>query len=401
LIDDTSQPNVAAMVSDMPTDAEFRSELRAFAQTRCPAETRRKVAANIKLGRDDIMPWQRALHARGWGAPGWPKAHGGTGWDANRRYAFEEVLAECDCPPQPLQGLRHIGPVLITFGTLEQKARYLPRIIAGEDWWCQGFSEPGAGSDLAALKARAERTGDDYLVNGQKLWTSHAHEADMMFALVRTSIGARKQDGISMLLIRMNLPGITIRPIVTIDGWHHVNEVFFDDVRVPVADRVGDEGMGWQIAKFLLNHERLGPLELLPPARRLLQRTRAMLAADAGAAATSLQSRLLRAEVELEALREIGLLAIDDLMHGRPIQIEPSILKLGWSQTAQDIGEAGFDAAAPHQAIRLNPSGAVPDDADSRRAAWLQNFLYQRAFTIFGGSSEVQRNILARHLFGS
>ncbi|WP_431272110.1 acyl-CoA dehydrogenase family protein [Dankookia sp. P2] len=233
------------MMDETAELAAFRAEVRDFALTRCPPEIRAVVAANGKLGRKQWAPWQRILHVHGWGAPSWPKEHGGTGWDQRRRHIFDEVLAECDCPPQYHHGLRHLGPVLIAFGTEEQKARFLPGILSGEDWWCQGYSEPGAGSDLASLKTRAVREGDAYVVTGQKLWTSHAHESDWMYTLVRTNAEVKRQEGITLLLIPLDSPGIRVREVRTIDGWHHVNEVFLDGVRVPVANRIGEENKGW------------------------------------------------------------------------------------------------------------------------------------------------------------
>ncbi len=227
----------------------FRLEVDEFARTQCPPALRERVRSNAKLGREDYAAWQRLLHARGWAAPGWPQHFGGCGWDMRQRYLFEEVMAERDCPPQYHHGLGHIGPVLLHFGTPEQHRRFLPGILDGSDWWCQGYSEPGAGSDLASLKTRAVREGDHYVVSGQKIWTSHAHEADWMYTLVRTSTEGRKQEGISLLLIPLNLPGLRIQPIRTIDAWHHVNEVFLDEVRVPVENLLGEEGRGWLCAE--------------------------------------------------------------------------------------------------------------------------------------------------------
>ena len=386
----------------------FRAEVRDFALSHCPPELRAMVAAYRKLERRELETWQRILYRRGWGAPNWPKEYGGTGWDLRRRVIFEEVMAECDCPPQPHQGLRHIGPVLIEFGTPEQKARFLPRILSGDDYWCQGYSEPGAGSDLASLKTRAVRDGDFYVVDGQKIWTSGAHEADMMFALVRTSTEARKQDGITMLLIPMDSPGIRVRPIRTIDAWHpHVNEVFLDGVRVPVANRIGEEGKGWRYAKFLLDRERLGPVHALAPGLRFLERARDLVARELSGMVDTrkrelLELRLLMAEAEILGLRELGEEAIDDLMHGRPLGTAPSVLKLGWSEASQGITEAAFDAAGGRLASRFLPvEGSGPNAGAPEGIEWIHNFLYFRARSIFGGSSEIQKNLIARDLFGA
>lgn len=387
---------------DDAADSRFEEQVRAFADAHCPRESRAKVAGNVKVGRADMLQWQRILHGRGWGAPGWPRKFGGTGWSVKTRLLFERAVAACDCPPQPLQGLRHIGPVLIRFGNTEQQDRYLPNIVSGTHLWCQGFSEPGAGSDLAALSTRAEPCTAGYRVNGQKLWTSHAHEADMMFALVRTSREARKQDGISMLLVPMDSPGLTVRPIPTIDGWHHVNEVFLDDVEVTRENLVGEQGDGWRIAKYLLDRERLGPVELLPAAIRFLERVRALVeltAFESSADGHAVEDDLVRIEAQLIALSEIGEQAVDAMMEGRPLTVEPSTLKLGWSHAVQDISELALEQVARHQALRFVALESEPTTIEEQRGAIWQNFLYLRAFTIFGGSTEIQKNIVAKHLF--
>jgi alkylation response protein AidB-like acyl-CoA dehydrogenase len=253
----------------IPIDyAGFRHELEEFARKSCPSEIRAVVAAGQKITKREYQAWQKILNAKGWGAPGWPADAGGTGWDIRQRLIFEEVMAENDCPPLYHHGLGHIGPVIIRFGTLEQKARFLPRILDGSDWWCQGYSEPGSGSDLASLSTGARLDGGEWVINGQKIWTSHAHEASMIYMLVRTSREAKKQEGISLILVPMDTPGITVRPIRTIDGWHHLNEVFFDEVRVRADNLIGEVGKGWTCAKYLLERERLPPanvarLELL------------------------------------------------------------------------------------------------------------------------------------------
>ena len=230
----------------------FRAEVRGFIRDTLPESTRRNADLGRHATRDEVLHWQRALYARGWAAPTWPEAYGGTGWDPVRQFLFTLECGLGSAPKVPAFGTKMIGPVLYTFGSEAQKAFYLPRILRAEDWWCQGFSEPGAGSDLAALKTRAERVGDRYVVNGQKIWTTKAQHANRMFALVRTATGARRQDGISMLLIDMDSPGIELRPIIGIDGSHSLNEVFLTDVAVPAGNLVGDEGRGWDYARFLL-----------------------------------------------------------------------------------------------------------------------------------------------------
>jgi alkylation response protein AidB-like acyl-CoA dehydrogenase len=386
-----------------PVDYEaFRAEVRDFAMTRCPPEIRAVVATYRKLSRKIWYPWQKILFDHGWGAPGWPKQYGGTGWDLKQRHIFDEVMAECDCPPQYHHGLRHLGPVIIEYGSEEQKRRFLPGILNGQDWWCQGYSEPGAGSDLASLRTTARREGDEYIVEGQKTWTSHAQESDWMYTLVRTSKEAKKQQGISLLLIPLNSPGITIRPIRTIDGWHHVNEVFLDQVRVPVANRVGEEGQGWTYGKFLLERERLGGANVAP-AMKNLERTRALIARELAAPSqaskrASLEERLLLAEAELRGAQALGQEAVAATMEGRPLGLLPSVLKLGTSVTAQHVSEIALDAVGERLAPRFRPTNA---NAEAPGIEWVQNYLYGRVRTIYGGSSEVQKNVIAKQLFGS
>ena len=237
----------------------FRDELRAFFRDNLPGDIRERMRLGHGPTKDDTVTWQRILNRRNWAAYNWPKEYGGPGWTPMQRMIFLEENQLAPAPEVSSFNITMIGPVLIQFGTEEQKQRFLPRAANIDDWWCQGFSEPGAGSDLASLKTAAKRDGDDYIVNGQKIWTSTAHHADWCFCLVRTDPQAKKrQEGISFLLIDMETPGITVRPIISIDGSHHLNEVFFDDVRVPVALRVGEENRGWDVAKFLLGHERTG-----------------------------------------------------------------------------------------------------------------------------------------------
>ena len=385
----------------------FEREVDTFARTQCPPALRERVRSNAKLHREDYAAWQRLLHARGWAAPGWPKAFGGTGWDMRQRFIFEAVMAARDCPPQYHHGLGHIGPVLLHFGTPEQHARFLPGILDGSDWWCQGYSEPGAGSDLASLKTRAVRDGDHYVVTGQKIWTSHAHEADWMYTLVRTSSEGRKQEGITLLLIPLSLPGIRIQPIRTIDAWHHVNEVFLDEVRVPVAHRLGDEGGGWRCAKFLLDRERLAPA-IVVRLERLLQQVDDQVQAEAARGerpglAQAFAERLLLAEADMRAARELLLSAIDDEMHGRLLAAKSSALKLHCSELAQRIIGIAFDALGARRAARFVPLAAdgtaqIAEDAETNM---LHNYLFYRSRTIAGGTSEVQKNVIARELFGA
>jgi alkylation response protein AidB-like acyl-CoA dehydrogenase len=382
----------------------FREELRDFALKNCPPEIRAVVASYRKLSRKVWYPWQKILFDHGWGAPSWPREFGGTGWDMRQRVIFDEVMAECDCPPQYHHGLRHLGPVIIEFGNKEQQGRFLPGILDGTDWWCQGYSEPGAGSDLASLRTSARREGDEYIVEGQKTWTSHAQEADWMYTLVRTSKEPKKQQGISLLLIPLNSPGITIRPIRTIDGWHHVNEVFLDNVRVPVANRIGEEGQGWTYGKFLLERERLGGANIAPH-RMALERVREMVGKElAGegrrAERDLLNHRLLLAEAELLGASELGRESIEAAIEGKSLGMLPAVIKLSTSVTMQTISQIALDAVGERLAPRFKRIDGEGPNAEAPGIEWVQNYMYARVRTIYGGSSEVQKNVIAKQLFG-
>ena len=387
--------------------AAFRRELQDFAQSACPPEIRAVVAAGQKVTKREYQRWQQILHAKGWGAPSWPREHGGTGWDVKQRLIFEEVMAENDCPPLYHHGLGHIGPVIIRFGTPDQKARFLPRILDGSDWWCQGYSEPGSGSDPASLSTSARLDGGDYVINGQKTWTSHAHEASMIYMLVRTSKEARRQDGISLLLVPLDTPGITVRPIRSIDGWHHLNEVFFDEVRVRADNLIGEPGRGWTCAKFLLERERLPPANVarLELVRRQVTRI-VDEAARAGAGQrdfSSLRYRLLLAEADVKGARELLGGATDALLHQRPLGVQPSVIKLLCSDVAQRLTSIALDAVGPMAAHRFLADTNMDDDSGDSTGPGIgiQNYLFTRARTIAGGTSEVQRNVVATELLGT
>ncbi|MBL8489209.1 MAG: acyl-CoA dehydrogenase family protein, partial [Rhodocyclaceae bacterium] len=241
-----------------PEEQQFRAEVRDFIHTHLPREVSAKVLGGKRLGKDDFVRWQKILHHKGWGAPAWPRQFGGPGWNAVQQHIFDEECSDAGAPMQLPFGLKMVAPVIMTFGNKGQQDYFLPRIMDGTDWWCQGYSEPGSGSDLASLKTRAERQGDHYIVNGQKTWNTLGQHADWIFCLVRTSTEGRQQEGISFLLIDMKTPGITVRPIIMLDGEHEINEVWFEDVKVPVENLIGVENKGWTYAKFLLGHERTG-----------------------------------------------------------------------------------------------------------------------------------------------
>ena len=385
---------------------KFRHDLTEFMVANCPQALRDKVFSNQKIGRTEFAEWQKILHTKGWSAPNWPIEEGGTGWDLRQRYLFEEVSAELDCPPLYHHGLGHIGPVIMHFGTPEQKARFLPRILDGTEWWCQGYSEPGAGSDLASLRTSAVLEGDEYVINGQKIWTSHAHEADMMYTLVRTSTEGRKHAGITLLLVPVNAPGIVVKPIRTIDQWHHVNEVFLTDVRVPVLNRISEEGGGWACAKFLLDRERLSPA-MVPRLLRQLQQVETLIRSkvkESGATPTLLSaiSRLLNAKASAMGAKEMLMSAITEEMSGTLRSSKSSALKLHCTELSQQISSLAYDLVAPHYATRLIPStpdAEGSDDLDIERQL-LHTYLFYRSRTIAGGTSEVQKNVIARDIFG-
>jgi alkylation response protein AidB-like acyl-CoA dehydrogenase len=385
-------------------DRAFQAEVRAFLRDHLRPAWSRAAREHQHLDKNTIVGWHRSLARRGWSAPSWPREFGGPGWSAMQRYIFDEECANADAPPLSHFGIDMVGPVIYTFGSAAQKARYLPRILSVEDCWCQGYSEPGAGSDLASLRTRAVRDGAHYVINGSKIWTSEAHMADLMFCLVRTDPEARAQRGISFVLIDMQTPGITIRPILSIDGGHALNEVFFDDVRIPLDNLVGEENMGWKYAKFLLGNERAAIADAAASWRRL-QRLKAIAQAqqdgDGRALADSplFAHRIAGLEIELLSLSCADLAFVRG--EGDPAML-PSLLKLRGSEVLQAIGQASVEALGylgmPYAARddgSHQPVGA-PDHALGR----MEDYLFRRSATIYGGSSETQKNIVAKMIFG-
>ncbi|MGV3655967.1 MAG: acyl-CoA dehydrogenase family protein [Noviherbaspirillum sp.] len=388
-----------------PEEQAFREEVRAWLHASIPPALKDKVARYAPLSREDVMGWHRILARKGWIAPGWPVEHGGTGWNAVQRYIFEEECGYAGAPTLPGLGLMMCGPVLIRYGTPEQKARFLPGIYHGEDFWCQGYSEPGAGSDLASLKTRAVRDGDEYVVTGQKAWTTQAHWANWMFCLARTAPGGKPQEGISFLLVDMASPGITVKPVMLMDGGHEVNEVFLDEVRVPAENLVHHEGEGWTVAKYLLGYERLnsGRVAL---SRRQLEALREFAGRQEAAGRPLLEDprfadRITRIEVELAALEITNLRFLDQMRKtGKPPGAEVSLLKIVGSGIQQQISELMMDAAGP----LMQRKGPLPGDSfselDAFIAALAPRYMNLRKTTIYGGSDEIQRNILARMRLG-
>jgi alkylation response protein AidB-like acyl-CoA dehydrogenase len=364
------------------SEVAFRAEVRDFLEKNLPADIQQRVRSHAELSKSDTVRWQQILHQRGWGASMWPKQAGGTGWNATQRYIFEEECVNAFAPPQLPFGLVMVAPVIMAFGSPEQQRTFLPRILSGEDWWCQGYSEPGSGSDLASLRMRAERDGDHYVVNGQKTWTTLAQHADWIFCLVRTSTDARQQDGISFLLINMHSPGVSVRPIIMMDGGHEINDVFFDNVRVPVGNLVGEENKGWSYAKFLLVHERTG-LALVPQGKRLLSELKEM-AAEAMKADCRLRDRVARLEIEL-AVHEMTMLRVVSASGSkRGPGAEAAILKIRGTEIFQNITETILQLAG----------GSYVDPAVANR------YFNMRKLSIFGGSNEIQKNIIAQMVLG-
>jgi alkylation response protein AidB-like acyl-CoA dehydrogenase len=389
-------------------EAAFREEVREFLRTRLPGDISRKVLEHRRLGKDDYVRWQKILFEKGWIAAGWPVEHGGTGWSSIQRYIFEEESAAAGAPRLTPFGLHMVGPVIIAFGSDAQKKRYLPRILSSEDWWCQGYSEPGSGSDLASLKTRAERQGEHYIVNGQKTWTTHAQYADMMFCLVRTSSTGKKQEGISFLLIDMHSPGVTVRPIITLEGEHEVNEVWFENVKVPALNMIGDEGRGWSYAKFLLSHERTG-IAGVGNSKRELQLLKHIASQERTGGRALIddplfRDRIAQVEIDLMALEITCLRVAAADRDGRAPGPEASILKIKGTEIQQELTELMMEAVGPYALPHLPMAwgdhwiGAKvgPDYA----APLAARYLNYRKTSIYGGSNEIQRNIIAQMVLG-
>ncbi len=381
----------------------FRDDVRAWLRANLPAAMRDKVVRYAHLARDDLMGWHRILADKGWIAPAWPTEWGGTGWNVVQRYIFEEECGYAAAPPLLPFGLAMCAPVLLEFGTDAQRQRFLPRIYRGDDFWCQGYSEPDSGSDLASLRTSAARHGDHYIVNGQKIWTTLAHLADWMFCLVRTDAATeRKQEGISFLLIDMRTPGITVRPLMLMDGGHEVNEVFFDDVEVPVENRVHDEGRGWTVAKYLLGHERMNTARI-GTSKRELEQLKAFAARQRkdGRPLTDdprFRDKLSRLTIELMALEITNLRFLDQLRGGRAPGAEVSMLKIKGTEIQQALTELMLEAAGPlAQAIAPADGGMLDDPV---LAALAPRYCNMRKTTIYAGSNEIQRNIVAKHALG-
>ena len=387
----------------------FREQARAFLDASLPEDLKRaqRLCPGVFLDYEHNIRWHRILHRQGWVAPAWPKAHGGTGWDLARRYLWSTEATRAEAPSLAPMGLGMCGPMLIGHGTAAQKAELLPRILSGEDYWCQGYSEPGSGSDLASLNLKATSDGHFYRLGGSKIWTTHAHCANKMFCLARTRDGERPQQGITFLLLDMDAPGIRVEPIVFASGTHEVNQVFFDDVRVPKANVVGREHEGWTVAKYLLEFERggggaAGCQTALDRVRRL-----AAQAPQAGGALIDdpgYRRRLDAADIKLQAIKATEFRIMAALSKGQSPGPESSMMKSLGADIGQTLTELALEAlgvqAAPHQPGALVPGRNVPPIGPTGGVAVFPRYFNLRASSIAGGTNEVQRNIVAKLVLG-
>ena len=390
-----------------PEDLAFRDEVRSFIADSYPAVLRGKQEEGDELTKEDFLSWHKVLAKKGWVAPAWPVEYGGTGWSSTQRYIWSEETARADCIRLLPFGLAMVGPVIYTFGTPEQKAHFLPRILSGEDWWCQGYSEPGAGSDLASLRTKAVPDGDDYIVNGQKTWTTMAQNADWGFFLVRTNSDAKMQEGISFLLIDMKSPGITVRPIITLGGEHEVNEVWLDNVRVPIANRVYEENKGWTCAKFLLAHERVG-IAGVASSKRGVEKLKAVAATEMEGERSLLANPFFRRkvadlEIDLAALEYTELRTLAAMAGGKNPGPESSVLKIKGSEIQQRLTELTLEMAGHYGAPYYRGFGEGDNEHPigpewAHRAA--PSYFNMRKTTIYGGSNEIQRNVIAKMVLG-
>jgi alkylation response protein AidB-like acyl-CoA dehydrogenase len=386
----------------------FREEVRAFFKDKYPADIKAKQAQGVYLSKADHVAWQKALFDQGWAGINWPVEHGGTGWSQTEKYIYANEAAEAKAPRIIPFGLSMVAPVIYTYGNEEQKARFLPDILASNVWWCQGYSEPNSGSDLASLKTKAVRDGDHYIVSGTKTWTTLAQHADWIFCLVRTDDSGRKQEGISFLLIDMNDPGVTVTPIITIDGIREVNEVHFDSVRVPVSNLIGEEGKGWTYAKVLLTHERTGIARVAESKARLKSIKKMIDETPAGVedvrSNSVFMARLLEIEVELKAIEYTELRVLSSVSTGKAPGPESSILKIKGSEIMQALDEIVVEIAGIY-ALPFVPeqyqAGFDGESVGPLFAAKAAPVYYNnRKVSIYGGTNEIQKNIIAKQVLG-
>ena len=385
-------------------ELEFRAMVREWVRAHLPADISHKVHHGLRLTREDLQGWAKILGKRGWLGWNWPVAFGGPGWNAVQRHLFEEECALAGAPRVPPFGPVMVAPVIMAFGSPEQQRRFLPGIASGEVWWSQGYSEPGAGSDLASLKTRAVRVGDKYVVNGQKAWTTLGQYGEWIFCLVRTSTEGKPQTGISFLLIDMTSPGITVRPTILLDGEHEVNEVFFDDVEVPAENLVGEENKGWTYAKFLLAHERTNIADV-NRAKRELERLKRIARAEGVLDDPRFRDQVALLEVDIVALEMLVLRVLSAETSGRRSLDIAGLLKIRGSEIQQRYTELMMLAAGPYSLPFLREAmdaGWQGDHVGAAHCAPLAGTYFNyRKTTIYGGSNEVQRNIVAQTVLGS
>jgi alkylation response protein AidB-like acyl-CoA dehydrogenase len=387
-----------------PQEQAFRSEIRAWVAENLPQDISHKVHHAFRLSRDDLQRWAKILGKKGWLGYGWPKEHGGPGWNAVQRHLFEEELAMAGAPRIIPFGPVMVAPVIMAFGSPEQQKRHLPGIMSGEVWWSQGYSEPGAGSDLASLKTRAERRGDKYIVNGQKTWTTLGQYGEWIFCLVRTGTEGKPQTGISFLLIDMKSPGITVRPIITLDGEHEVNEVFFDNVEVPAENLVGEENKGWTYAKYLLGHERTNIADV-NRAKRELERLKRIAKSEGVYDDVRFRDQIALLEVDIVALEMMVLRVLSAETGGKKALDVAGLLKIRGSEIQQRYTELMMLAAGPFARPYVHEAMEAGWQGDHVGAAYLaplaSTYFNHRKTTIYGGSNEVQRNIVSQVVLGS
>jgi alkylation response protein AidB-like acyl-CoA dehydrogenase len=391
-----------------PDEQAFRAEVRAFIDASLPADVRDKVLTGRRIEKDDFLRWHKILHKKGWIAPSWPKKFGGAEWSAVQQHIFEEECADAGAPAIMPFGVRMVAPVIMAFGSPAQQQHFLPRILSGEDWWCQGYSEPGSGSDLASLKMRAERRGDKYICNGQKTWTTLAQHADWIFCLVRTATDVRAQEGISFLLIDMKTPGISVRPIIMLDGEHEINEVWFENVEVPVANRVGEENKGWTYAKYLLGQERTGNAGV-GYCKRWLKQLKQIAATQKSNGRPLIEDarfrdKIAQVEIDLMALEITNMRVIAADAERKAPGPEASMLKVKGTDIQQMLTELMMQAlghdALPYQHDAMDISYKGPLVGPDYGVPATGHYFNYRKASIYAGSNEIQRNIISKMMLG-
>ena len=385
-------------------DIKFKEEVKDFIMQNLDKNTQKKINNGHHLSKDDLVNWQKKLYEKGWMAPNWPEEYGGTGWSITQRYIFDEECGAAAAPSALPFGVTMVAPVIIKFGTREQKAKYLPRILSSEDWWCQGYSEPGSGSDLASLSTKAEKINGSYIINGTKTWTTLAQHADMMFILVRTNSDCKPQEGISFMLLDMKSPGVSVKPIITLDGGHEVNMVYLENVKVPRENLIYEENKGWTVAKYLLGHERTS-IAAVSRSKKALSKVREIaklnINGDSNLTDDSrFMDKVTKCDVRLQALEYAELKSISDDVKGIPPGPEASMLKIRGSEIQQEITELVLEAsgyyANPYQPNIMDIGNNEPLIGPEWSSAAAPKYFNTRKTTIYGGSNEIQKNILAK-----